>query len=52
MASHGTIGEFDSDRETWKSYTEWLTQYFVANDIDSAGKKCAILLSQCGPATY
>ena len=52
MATHGTIGEFDSDRETWKSYTERLVQYFAANDVDSAEKKRAILLSVCGPATY
>ena len=38
MAKHGSIGEFDSDRETWKSYTERLTQYFTANDVESADK--------------
>ena len=47
MAKHGSIGEFDSDRETWKSYTERLTQYFIANDVESADKKRAILLSVC-----
>ena len=52
MAKHGSIGEFDSDRETWKSYTERLTQYFNANDVESADKKRAILLSVCGPTTY
>ena len=52
MAKHGSIGEFDSDRETWKSYTERLTQYFTANDVESADKKRAILLSVCGPTTY
>ena len=49
MAKHGSIGEFDSDRETWKSYTEQLTQYFAANDVESADKQHAILLSVCGP---
>ena len=52
MAKHGSIGEFDSDRKTWKSYTEHLTQYLTANDVESADKKHAILLSVCGPTTY
>ena len=54
MAKHGSIGEFDSDCETWKSYTERLTQYFAANDVESADKQRAILLSICGPhiSTY
>ena len=52
MAKHGSIGEFDGDRETWKSYTERLTQYFAANDVESADKQRAILLSVCGPTTY
>ena len=52
MAKHGSIGEFDSDRETWKSYTERLIQYFAANDVESASKQRAIFLSVCGPATY
>ena len=52
MAKHGSIGEFDGDRETWKSYTERLTQYFTANDVESADKQRAILLSVCDPTTY
>ena len=52
MALHGSIGEFDGDRETWKSYTERLTQYFTANDVKSADKQRAIFLSVCGPTTY
>ena len=52
MATHGFLGEFDSAKETWQAYTERLQQYFVANDIDDADKKRAILLSVCGPATY
>ena len=52
MALHGSIGEFDGDRETWKSYTERLTQYFSANDVKSADKQHAIFLSVCGPTTY
>ena len=52
VAKHGTIGEFDSNCEDWTSYTERLTQYFVANDVDNAAKKRAILLSICGASTY
>ena len=52
MALPGSIGEFDDDRETWKSYTEHLTQYFTANNVKSADKQRAIFLSVCGPTTY
>ena len=45
--------KFDGDHETWKSYTERLTQYFAANDVESADEQHAILLSVCGPiSTY
>jgi len=43
MATHGTIGKFDSCTEDWASYTERLTEYFTANDVKSADKKGAIL---------
>ena len=49
---HGSIGEFDPSVEEWKSYTERLEQYFVANDVENAEKRRAILLSVCGPSTY
>ena len=49
---HGTISGFDNSDEDWKSYTERLEHYFVANEIDSAEKRKAILLSYCGPQTY
>ena len=52
MAKHGSIGEFGSDREMWKSYTERLIQFFAANNVESASKQHAILLSVCGPATH
>ena len=48
MATHGTVGEFDSGRETWVSYSERLEQYFIANDVAGEEKKRAILLSVCG----
>ena len=52
MATHGQIGEFNSQREDWMSYSERLEEYFIANDIKSAEKKKAILLSVVGADTY
>ena len=53
MATHGSIGEFNSTQEDWLSYTDYLVQYFVANGISEVGNKWrAILLSSCGTATY
>ena len=54
MASqvHGTFGTFDSSQEHWCSYTERLQQYFTANDVRTAEKQRAILLSGCGASTY
>ena len=46
MPKHSSIGEFDSDRETWKLYTEHLIQYFAANIVESASKQCAIFLTE------
>ena len=52
MATHGSIGEFNPDREDWTSYTERADQYFLANDVTVADKKRAILLDACGVSTY
>ena len=52
MATYGNVGEFHNGAEEWTAYTERLEHYFTANDIDSAEKKRAILLSICGPTTY
>ncbi len=52
MATHGSVGEFNEATEDWTSYTERVEQYFAANDVDSATKQRAILLSACGPSTY
>ena len=52
MATHGGFGAFEDGREEWASYTECLEQYFTANNIKTAEKKCAIRLSICGAATY
>ena len=45
------IAKFDGDCETWKSYTECPTQYFITNDVKSADKQFAVFLSVCGPTT-
>ena len=53
MASNrGHIGEFNSQLEDWCSYNERLQNYFIANDIKSEVKQCAVLLSVCGLHTY
>ena len=52
MATHGQIGEFNSQQEDWMSYSKRLEEYFIANDIKSAEKKKAILLSVVGADTY
>ena len=53
MASlHGSIGEFDPEKEEWISYVERMGHYLMANDVDSDAKKRAILLSTCGAKTY
>ena len=52
MATHGSVGEFNSGVEDWASYTERLKQYFAANDVENADKQRAILLSGCGASTY
>ena len=52
MATHGQMGEFNSQREDWMSYSERLQEYFTANDIKSAEKKKVILLSVVGSETY
>ena len=51
-ATHGSLGPFDVSSGDWKSYVERAQLYFTANDITSAAKKRAILLSSCGDATY
>jgi transposase-like protein len=51
-ARHGTLGDFDSSRKDWPSYTKWLEQCFAANDVEEADKQRAIFLSACGAPTY
>ena len=52
MATHGTIGEFNPQQEYWVAYSKRLGAYFIANGIESAAKKQAILLSVVGAETY
>ena len=52
MATHGHVGEFNSDSENWTLYCERLEQYYTANEITDATKQRAIFLSVCGAATY
>ena len=39
MATHGSIGEFNSSKGGWVFYTERLEQYFAANEVVSADKQ-------------
>ena len=52
MATYGKKGESKESEESWTHYIERLEQYFLANEVDEAGKKQAILLSVCGSKTY
>ena len=52
MVTHGQMGKFNSQRENWMSYSERLQEYFTANDIKSAEKMKAILLTVVGAETY
>ena len=48
----GKIGEFIPSREDWTQHVEWLEHFFLANDIKSADKKRAVLLTVIGPTAY
>ena len=50
MAAYGSIGEFDPEKEEWTPYVKQLDEYFIANGVEDATKKNAILLS--GHSTY
>ena len=47
----GNIGEFSELTETWKSYTECVKQYFMANEI-SDDRKVPALLALMGGKPY
>ncbi len=48
----GKIGEFVLSKEDWTQYIERLEHFFVANGIESAEKKRAVLLTVIGPTAY
>ena len=52
MATHGSVVQFDPEKEEWTSYVERLNYYLIANEVKEDAKKCAILMSGCGPTTY
>ena len=52
MATHGSLVQFNPDKEEWTSYVERLNYYLIANEVTDDTKKCAILMSGCGPTTY
>lgn len=52
VATVGTVAPFDSQLQSWEEYCEMLTFFFVANGIDGADRKKAILLSGVGATTY
>ena len=45
-------GAFSGEPTEWEDYVERLENYFVVHDIKSEMKKKAVLLSECGAATY
>lgn len=52
MAMYAPIGEFNPAKETWSRYIDRLSEHFVANDIEQAEKKRAILNTVVGSSTY
>ena len=48
----GRVEEFDGDRDYWPQYVERLEHFFVANGIEGAEKKRAVLLSVIGATMY
>ena len=49
---HGQVSAFNPHQEDWVEYVERLELYFMANVINDATKKRAILLNAAGPTTY
>ena len=52
VALYGQVSTFDPETDDWTQYVERLNYYFVANGIDDATKRRAILLSVVGASTY
>ena len=52
MASFGKMDEFIPSKEKWAEYKERLSYYFVANDVEDAGKKKAMLITSIGSSNH
>ncbi|XP_028163192.1 uncharacterized protein LOC114354821 [Ostrinia furnacalis] len=57
FASFGNLSVFDHNLNTWKTYKNRLTQWFIANDVNNGNdpigvKRRAILLSALSEGTY
>jgi len=52
IATLGKTDEFHNSKEDWREYEKCLTQFFLANSIEAAEKKRAVLLSVIGSGTY
>ena len=52
MSTHGHLPQFSGNALEWDVFAEQLSYYLVANGIEDAGKKRALLLSACGTSTY
>ena len=48
----GSVSPFNETEDTWQAYAERLEHFFLANEIDSEGKKRAVLLSSMGVKPY
>ena len=48
----GALAPFEPSKMQWTSYAERIEEFLVANSVDNARKKVAILLSSIGDATY
>ncbi|XP_036071205.1 uncharacterized protein LOC118597883 [Oryzias melastigma] len=51
-ATVGSLVQYDSKEQSWEEYCEILDHFFVANGINDADKKRAVLLSSVGAQTY
>ena len=50
--THGEMEAFAFEVESFHEWTERLEQWFIANDIEDARKKRALLLSKIGARAY
>ena len=48
----GAPGPYDPATMQWTSYAERMSEFFIANAIDNAKRKVAILLNEVGTKNY